>query len=119
MSKNKEKQKKSFTTKISNGYIVNAIKLDLANNTKVYGLSEPFLDSVHRAIFRTEKSDPGIKVTLSDEGYIIDLFLIVYYEVEIPRLAWELQTQIKNTLETRVGIKVNKINIHIQGVVTQ
>lgn len=113
------KEKKGFTAKISTGYVINAVKQVLAANNSVFGLSEPFLDSVNRRLFKTEKSDPGIKVTLTEDGYLIDLFLIVFYQVEIPRLAWELQTQIKRMLEDKLGAKVDKINIHIQGVVTQ
>lgn len=112
-------EKKGYIAKISTGYVINAVKQVLAANNNVFGLSEPFIDSVNRRLFKTEKSDPGIKVILTEEGYNIDLFLIVFYQVEIPRLAWELQTQIKNMLENKMGAKVNKINIHIQGVVTQ
>lgn len=58
----------------------------------------------------------GVKVDLSDGSVSIDLYIIVKYSVRIPELAWEVQENVKNSVETMTGLNVKKVNIHIEGV---
>ena len=46
----------------------------------------------------------------------IDLYIVVDYGVRIPELSWEIQENVKNSVETMTGLDVQKVNIHIEGV---
>ncbi|MBZ4644740.1 MAG: hypothetical protein PWR27_1058 [Petroclostridium sp.] len=60
----------------------------------------------------------GIKVDIKEKETFIDLYIIVEYGCRIPEVAWEIQEKVKKTVETMTGLKVGKVNIHIQGVNT-
>ncbi len=58
----------------------------------------------------------GVKVEMSDASVSIDLYIVVEYGVRIPELAWEIQENVKNSVESMTGLSVEKVNIHIEGV---
>ncbi|MCC8169454.1 MAG: Asp23/Gls24 family envelope stress response protein, partial [Oscillospiraceae bacterium] len=58
----------------------------------------------------------GVKVEMTDDTVSIDLYIVVEYGVRIPELAWEIQENVKNNVETMTGLSVEKVNIHIEGV---
>lgn len=66
--------------------------------------------------FGVKSSSKGIKVQIGETETIIDLFLIVEYGVKIPDVAWEVQQNVKKSVETMTGLKVAQVNIHIQGI---
>ncbi len=68
-------------------------------------------------ILGTKKSPTrGVKVEMTEEGTTIDVFIVVDYGVRIPELAWEVQENVKNSVESMTGQKVLKVNIHIEGI---
>lgn len=58
----------------------------------------------------------GVKVSVTPEGAAIDLYIIVDFGVRIPELAWEVQENVKNSVETMTGIDVLTVNVRIEGV---
>ena len=58
----------------------------------------------------------GVKVEVGEKETAIDLFIIVDYGVRIPELSWNIQENVKKTVETMTGLQVKEVNIHIQGV---
>ncbi len=58
----------------------------------------------------------GVKVDMNETSVTIDLYIVVDYGVRIPELSWEIQENVKNNVETMTGLKVLKVNIHIEGV---
>ena len=58
----------------------------------------------------------GVKVEITDSTAIIDIYIIVEYGVRIPDIAWEIQENVKNSVESMTGMTVEKVNIHIEGV---
>lgn len=58
----------------------------------------------------------GVKVEMKENNVVVDIFIVVDYGVKIPELAWEIQENVKNSLETMTGLEVEKVNIHIEGV---
>lgn len=68
-------------------------------------------------ILGTKKAQTrGVKVEMTEEGTTIDVFIVVDYGVRIPELAWEVQENVKNSVESMTGQKVLKVNIHIEGI---
>ncbi|MGI5822350.1 MAG: Asp23/Gls24 family envelope stress response protein [Firmicutes bacterium] len=58
----------------------------------------------------------GVKVEVGEEEAAVDLFMIVGYGSRIPDVAWNVQENVKKAVENMTGLKVVKVNVHIQGV---
>ncbi len=58
----------------------------------------------------------GVKVEVGERETAIDLYIIVEYGVEIPKVSWKIQESVKNAIETMTGLNVVEVNINIQGV---
>ncbi|NMA95973.1 MAG: Asp23/Gls24 family envelope stress response protein [Clostridiales bacterium] len=58
----------------------------------------------------------GVKVEIGEKETAIDLYLIVKYGVRVPEMAWEIQENVKKTVETMTGLTVVEVNIHVQGI---
>ena len=61
----------------------------------------------------------GIKVEATDTEAKIDVNIIVEYGTRIPDVAFEIQNRVKKAVESMTGLKVEEVNVHVQGVNTQ
>ncbi|MCH5185349.1 MAG: Asp23/Gls24 family envelope stress response protein [Oscillospiraceae bacterium] len=64
------------------------------------------------------KKNPGkgVKVEMKEDTVVVDLYVVVEYGIRIPELAWEIQENVKESIETMTGLGVEKVNIHVEGV---
>jgi len=60
----------------------------------------------------------GIKIETTDEKVKIDVNIIVEYGTRIPDVAYEIQNRVKKAVESMTGLKVEEVNVHVQGVNT-
>lgn len=60
----------------------------------------------------------GIKVEAGEKETRIDVNIIVEYGVRIPDVAFEIQNRVKKAVESMTGLKVEEVNVHVQGVNT-
>lgn len=58
----------------------------------------------------------GVKLSEDAGRLIIDLYINVFYHSNIPRLAWDIQKQVKTRMEEISPAKIKEINVHVQGV---
>ncbi|QLK85838.1 Asp23/Gls24 family envelope stress response protein [Staphylococcus sp. 17KM0847] len=58
----------------------------------------------------------GIVVRESDGILDVDMYIIVSYGVKISEVAQNVQSTVKYTLEHTLKLKVNSVNIFVQGV---
>lgn len=58
----------------------------------------------------------GVKVELNDQDVIIALYIYVEYGVKIPKLALEIQNQVRDSIHTMTGLRVKEVNIYVQGI---
>ncbi len=58
----------------------------------------------------------GVKVEMIENNVVIDLYIIVEYGANIPDIAWEIQDNVKNSVESMTGMNVENVNIHVEGV---
>ena len=58
----------------------------------------------------------GIKADVAGNNVKIDVNIIVNYGVRIPDVAFDIQNKVKQTVENMTGLKVNEVNVHVQGV---
>ena len=60
----------------------------------------------------------GIKVEKSEKSVKIDVNIIVEYGTRIPDVAFEIQNRVKTAVENMTGLRVEEVNVHVQGVNT-
>ena len=60
----------------------------------------------------------GIKVEENDQEVKIDVNIIVEYGTRIPDIAFDIQNRVKKAVENMTGLKVEEVNVHVQGVNT-
>lgn len=58
----------------------------------------------------------GIKAETDGNNVKIAVNIIVNYGVRIPDVAFDIQNKVKQSVETMTGLKVNEVNVHVQGV---
>ena len=67
-------------------------------------------------ILGKENYSKGIIVKKDDGKLVIDLYIIVMYGTKISEIANNVQSSVKYQIEKTLGVKVNEINIYIQGI---
>ena len=63
-----------------------------------------------------EEASRTIKVEIKDDKPLINLFIIIKYGVRIPDIAWDIQSRVKEGLMKKLGMDINEIDIHVQGI---
>ncbi|MEJ6950087.1 Asp23/Gls24 family envelope stress response protein [Natronospora cellulosivora (SeqCode)] len=58
----------------------------------------------------------GVKVDTSKDECVVDLSVILEYGVSIPEVAENIQTNVKQAIESMTGLNAVEINVHVQGV---
>ena len=58
----------------------------------------------------------GVKVEVGTEEVSVDLYAIVEYGQPIQRVASEVQENVRKSIEAMTGLKVVRVDVHIQGV---
>lgn len=59
----------------------------------------------------------GIKVESSDDQTSINIYITILFGYAIPKVAEDVQKEVKTAVETMTGLTVTTINVHIVGVV--
>jgi len=84
----------------------------------VFSMSGGFAGGISE-VFGKKSYTKGIKVDNNEKGLKIDVNIIVEYGARIPDVAYEIQSKVKNAIENMTGLKVEEVNVHIQGVNTE
>lgn len=59
----------------------------------------------------------GVKTNISEDGkIIIDVYCTVKYGATIPKVAKEIQTNIRQTIFNMTAIETAEVNVHITGI---
>lgn len=82
----------------------------------VHGMHSSFANGIAEKFGARKSEGRGVKAEITENDVLIDLYIVVDYGVRIPELAWEIQENVKNNVETMTGMNVEKVNIHIEGV---
>ena len=82
----------------------------------VADLAGDFTNLLSKSILGKELLSKGVKVSQTEEGVIVDVFVIVEYKVNIPSVAWDIQEHVKSEIVETTELKVSAVNTNIQGV---
>lgn len=85
----------------------------------VCGMTGDLTDSLSENILGKELISKGVKVSQEKDGVVLDVYVIISYGAKIPAVAWDIQENVKNEVETMTDKKVKAVNIHVQKVKIQ
>ncbi|PWK12792.1 Asp23/Gls24 family envelope stress response protein [Tumebacillus permanentifrigoris] len=72
-------------------------------------------DSITELLGR-ENLSRGVQVRTEGDEVIVDMYIIVSYGTRISEVAHNVMDKVKYTLETYLGLKVEQVNVIVQGV---
>ena len=101
--------------KISNDAVATYAGIAISEIQGVYNMSGG-LAGFTEAISGKKNFSKGIKVDSDGKVAKIDVSIVVEYGARIPEVAFEIQSMVKKSVETMTGIKVNEVNVHVNGV---
>ncbi|UOR12346.1 Asp23/Gls24 family envelope stress response protein [Halobacillus amylolyticus] len=58
----------------------------------------------------------GVKVELTEEGILIEAFVVMDYGISIPDTAKKIQDNTRQALKNMTALEIKEINVHIVGV---
>ncbi len=102
--------------KISSEVIATVANIATSEIEGVASMSSTALSGIADILGGKKNKGKGVKVELGDNSCVIDIYVVVDYGSKIPDVAWEVQENVKNAVESMTGMTVEKINIHVEGV---
>ncbi len=84
----------------------------------VSGMAGGFAGGITEVLSGKKNLAKGIKVEINEDIAKIDVNIIVEYGSRIPDVAFEIQNRVKKSVENMTGLKVEEVNVHVQGVNT-
>ena len=85
----------------------------------VFAMAGGFAGGITEVLKGKKNLAKWIKVETENNKAKIDVNIIVEYGARIPDVAFEIQNKVKKAVEDMTGLKVEEVNVHIQGVNTQ
>lgn len=82
----------------------------------VYRMAGTISNTLNRSLLGKDLLAKGVKISQSDMGVVIDIFVIIKYGYKIPEVAWDIQKNVKDKIVNMIGGLVSAVNIHVQGV---
>jgi uncharacterized alkaline shock family protein YloU len=102
--------------------IGNIISLNLADVKGVVGSRKSIIKEITDMLRgdtsenEIEEASRNIKVEIKDNKPLINLYIVIKYGVRIPDIAWDIQSRVKEGIMKKLGIDINEIDIHVQGI---
>ncbi len=97
--------------------IYNIISASVMSVEGVSTLSSKFNESWTKTFINPANIKNCIKISGENnkEGMTVDIYIIVHNEFKIPDIAWNVQREVKKTLND-LKFVVKSINVHVQGI---
>lgn len=105
--------------KISNDVIAVISGVAVSEVQGVFAMAGGFAGGITEVLKGKKNLSKGIKVDVQDNKAKIDVNIIVEYGARIPDVAFEIQKRVTKSVENMTGLKVEEVNVHVQGVNTQ
>ena len=84
----------------------------------VSGMSGGFAGGITEVLSGKKNLAKGTKIYIDKNTSKINFNIIVEYGSRIPDVAFEIQNRVKKSVENMTGLKVEEVNVHVQGVNT-
>lgn len=100
------------TTRISPQAIETIAKISILEIEGVAGINTSFFG-------RNKEATQGIKVKLGENDVIVDVSINIKYGYLIPDLATKIQENVKESIESMVGLDVLEVNVYFSNIVLE
>ena len=107
------------TIKISDDVVAVIAGVAVSEVPGVAGMAGGFAGGISEVFSGKKNLAKGIKVEIDEKNAKIDVNIIVEYGSRIPDVAFEIQNRVKTAVENMTGLKVEEVNVHVQGVNTE
>ena len=104
--------------KIANDVVAVIAGVAVSEVAGVASMSGGFAGGITEVLSGRKNLSKGIKVEADEKEVKIDVNIIVEYGTRIPDVAFEIQNRVKKAVEGMTGLKVEEVNVHVQGVNT-
>ena len=104
--------------KIANDVVAVIAGVAVSEVPGVSGMAGGFAGGISEVFSGKKNLAKGIKVDATETEAKIDVNIIVEYGTRIPDVAFEIQNRVKKAVENMTGLKVEEVNVHVQGVNT-
>ena len=104
---------------ISNDVIAVIAGVAVSEVQGVASMSGSFAGGITEVLSGKKNMAKGIKVEKTDNTAKIDVNIIVEYGTRIPDVAFESHNRVKTAVESMTGLKVEEVNVNVQGVSTE
>ena len=115
---NEEIKTENEGIKISDDVVAVIAGVAVAEVPGVAGMAGGFAGGISEVFSGKKNLAKGIKVDATETEAKIDVNIIVDYGTRIPDVAFEIQNRVKKAVESMTGLKVEEVNVHVQGVNT-
>ena len=115
---NEEIKTENEGIKISDDVVAVIAGVAVAEVPGVAGMAGGFAGGISEVFSGKKNLAKGIKVDKEENKVKIDVNIIVEYGTRIPDVAFEIQNRVKTSVENMTGLKVEEVNVHVQGVST-
>ena len=105
--------------KIANDVVAVIAGVAVSEVSGVAGMAGGFAGGISEVFSGKKNLSKGIKVDADEKEVKIDVNIIVEYGSRIPDVAFEIQNRVKTAVENMTGLKVEEVNVHVQGVNTE
>ena len=103
---------------ISNDVVAVISGVAVSEVSGVAGMAGGFAGGITEVLSGKKNLAKGIKVEVEGTTAKIDVNIIVEYGSRIPDVDFEIQNRVKKAVESMTGLKVEEVNVHVQGVNT-
>ena len=100
---------------IHNGVIAVIARMAAVKVPGVVDLIGSIVDGIAGIVGR-KPNDRGVHVELVENGIVLELNLVVEYGVNIPKVAWQVQTEVRQAVEQMTGKPVKGVNVVVQNI---
>lgn len=82
----------------------------------VYGMKKDFSSDLRTMLGRNEHSR-GVSLEADDLGTSVDVYCYFKYGVNVPKVAKEIQKNVKDQVYYMTEVELDEVNVHILGIV--
>ncbi len=81
----------------------------------VHNMSVSFVEGL-AGIIGKGAPDRGVRIEGDDQSVAITLHIVVAFGARIPRVAWQVQNDVRTSVEEMTGKKVREVNVVVQDI---
>lgn len=103
------------TVRINNDAIATIASVAAMEIKGVHRMGGGLTRTVYEAIFR-RTSSKGVKIDMGDSESRLTVSIVVEYGVDIPRIADEVQENVKRAVEKMAGLVLSEVDVVVESV---